>query len=83
MSASLAPVPTPTARRALESKGYRLIDQDEYNWAFARNDHDIPIILPHNVPYVPVMLMNKYRDLLITTPTPEELSAAIAADTDD
>jgi hypothetical protein len=79
----VACVPTPTARRALESRGYKLIGEDDYNWVFALGPNDIPIIIPHTVPRVPMPIMQRYAHLLSEPPTTAEDEAAIRAETDD
>lgn len=41
-------------RTLLVSRGYKLIDEDQYNWAFAMSLNDPPVIVPHNVDLVPL-----------------------------
>ena len=43
---ALAPVAPDIFRRILELYGYKTVQEDEYNWALARNAKDIPLIIP-------------------------------------
>lgn len=52
--AAVAPLPPNVIRELLEKKGYKLLAEDPYNWAFALKDDDPPIIVPHTVDLVPL-----------------------------
>ncbi len=49
---TLKPIAPATLRRLLESAGYTLIAGDEYNWLFAKESCQLPVLLPHHVPFV-------------------------------
>ena len=81
-------------RRVLEAAGFHLIDEDEYNWAFAEGGADAPIIIPHTVRLLPVAIMNwlfRHSNRQIgngilreaMNVTAQELAAAAADDDDD
>lgn len=56
---SIACISPSAMRRALEATGYKLIDEDSYNWIFARDEREIPIVLPHRIKLLPVDIMNR------------------------
>ncbi|MBK7539378.1 MAG: hypothetical protein IPI49_29270 [Myxococcales bacterium] len=63
-----------------------MIEQDQYNWAFAKSTDDVPLLVPHSVPYVPMGMMSLpvLRDIAMRfEPTAQEWEEAQAADTDD
>lgn len=69
------PLPPAKIRALLESKGYKLIASDTYNWVFAKGDRDEPVMIPFAVPLVPLEIahqvaaktgFNDYFDLLAT-----------------
>jgi hypothetical protein len=80
-------VPTSTAKRALLEKGYSILAEDEWNWAFARGAKDYPILLPKAVPFVPMVIMQELARLLLIEPTQQEMEEATtvesAMDVDD
>lgn len=53
---AVAPLPPVAIKAALESKGYHLIAADDHNWAFSLGDDEAPIIVPHKVDRVPVVI---------------------------
>lgn len=84
---SVVCLPPKTVRRCLEDHlGYRLIEKDEYNWAFAKSADDVPLLIPHSVPFIPMAMMSLpvLREIALTyRPTDQEWADAQAADTDD
>ena len=76
---AVRPLPPAKIRALLEAKGYKLIAEDDYNWAFALGDTDEPIIVPIGVGLVPLEIafhvavkcgFNNYFDLLDTDEDP-------------
>ena len=55
---SVACISPQAMKGVLESNGYKLIDQDEFNWAFAVGENDVPIIVPHTVRLLPIPVMH-------------------------
>ena len=51
---AVAPLPPDAIRELLESHGYEVIDQDDYNWVFAKGDSDEPVVVPKTVDLVPL-----------------------------
>jgi len=43
---ALAPVAPETLKRILELKGYRVVSEDDLNWALARDLKGEPVIIP-------------------------------------
>jgi hypothetical protein len=50
------PIPPVQLKRVVELRGYKLIDEDEWNWAFAKDD-GVPITIPKDGEYVAVDVM--------------------------
>ena len=51
---AVAPLPPEAIRELLESHGYEIIAEDEYNWAFANGEDNEPVMVPKSVELVPV-----------------------------
>lgn len=51
---AVAPLPPEAIRELLETHGYQLTREDEYNWAFTKAADDEPIIVPRTVDLVPL-----------------------------
>lgn len=51
---AVVPLPPDAIRELLESHGYEVIEEDEYNWAFAKGDDDEPVMVPRRVELVPL-----------------------------
>lgn len=51
---AVAPLPPDAIRELLESHGYEIIDEDDYNWAFAKGEDDEPVMVPKTVDLVPL-----------------------------
>ncbi len=82
---AVAPLPPEAIRDLLESHGYEIIGDDDYNWAFAKGDSDEPVVVPKTVDLVPLEIafhiarkvgFNDYFEKLHTQP-----GSATGADT--
>ena len=51
---AVAPLPPDAIRELLESHGYEIIDEDDYNWAFAKGEDAEPVMVPKTVDLVPL-----------------------------
>jgi hypothetical protein len=56
MIAVPAPIPPKQLKRILELRGYRIVNEDEFNWAMAMG-HEVPLIIPKEGEYVSVEVM--------------------------
>ena len=59
---ALAPVPPTILKKILELAGYKTFKEDVHNWAMARKDDELPIILPKLGRYVAVEVMMNALD---------------------
>jgi len=50
------PIPPTQVKRVLELRGYAVVNEDEWNWALAK-DKGVPIIIPKDGEYVAVEVM--------------------------
>ena len=48
------PLSPAATRTLLEANGYEVVDENEYSWAFASRADEVPIMVPHNVPLLPL-----------------------------
>jgi len=48
------PLPPQAIKELLEAHGYEVVEEDEYNWAFAKGDEDEPVMVPKAVELVPL-----------------------------
>lgn len=46
MSPAVAPIPPPALKEILCLHGFKVIDEDEYNWVLADSENSVPITLP-------------------------------------
>jgi hypothetical protein len=51
---AVAPLPPAAIRELLESHGYEMVAEDDYNWAFAKGENDEPVMVPNAVDLVPL-----------------------------
>jgi hypothetical protein len=51
---AIRPLSPAKIRALLETKGYKLIASDNYNWAFALGSDDEPVLVPVAVDLVPL-----------------------------
>lgn len=51
---AVAPLPPQAIRELLEAHGYEVIEEDDYNWAFAKSNDDEPVMVPKAVDLVPL-----------------------------
>lgn len=59
------PVSPSVFRKILELDGFKLVKQDDYNWAFYKDGAGLihPVILPHTVDLVPLEVMSSILDI--------------------
>lgn len=51
---AVAPLPPEAIRELLESNGYEIVAEDEFNWAFAKGATDEPVMVPKMIDLVPL-----------------------------
>ena len=51
-----APIPPKQLKRVLELHGYKIVGEDEWNWALAK-DSGVPILIPKEGEFVAVEVM--------------------------
>ena len=63
----IKPLPPDDVRILLEKRGYRLLQEDEYNWWFVLGEDDAPIVVPHGVDVIPLELVRSVVSAVGTT----------------
>ena len=53
----LAPIPPNALLAILQLYGYKIIEESAYNWVLAREEDDVPLLLPKLGSAVPVEVM--------------------------
>jgi hypothetical protein len=66
-------LPPEQLKEAFEAGGYRIIDQDQYNWVLAKGDTDEPIVLPKRGKLVAIEIMEDAVERARGTPLFREI----------
>ena len=63
---SVVPLPPPDVRQLLESSGYALVEEDEWNWRFEKRGADPSVlIIPHTVELIPLNQANYIAHMVV------------------